>query len=713
MTENFKFNLIEEFSGYNSCRDKTTIDPSFLIRGSLNTYFKRSGTVATRPGLKRRGAIDATQAGIKSSFEWESNVGITYPLRVVNNKLQVEINLVWYDLYEHTTLLNPARSLTRFVFDIWWSDNAQKDILIMCRGDDTLLSWNGGVALVDSSAVVTNSISAITVSAGGSGYVVGDIVTILGGITPATFLITGVTAGAVTGFSFINPGAGYVTGSSINSTTNGAGTGATFNITSVASATNIVKQGTDTFEAIGFSNNNALSSIVDRYVVIGGVEYLYSTDGTNLFIFATPTINQGDVIITSVFVHDNEPINGYKCDFIKILNNQLLVGSYSSRLVYLSADIDFTDFSNGGSYVPGDPDQIILDTVAKGIGIKDDKAIIFGGNADLYVVTLNTPVPISYSVPGEAGPRFIITKVEKQVLAANSAALAHEFIGNFADDLIWLDQDNQLRTLGSFSQIFTIKPTLLSLPVQEELSEDDFTDGHLRIIGDTVYISEPISGRDWMYQVRQILNDRGEITSQRMWHPPQVRNISRFALINGVIYGHSNTNPQIYQMWDTGQWFDDSPDEQELPYLCRMKMAYRSHKERFILKTFDKLAFEGYMEEGVNLNCYVYFEYQGSAGIENLNVNSVDSPTKFYSGISPFSLGDSSLGDNPLGVGVTPEGDEQDSLAKFRTIADVNPINCFEYSIELYTSDVDSRWEILTLGDNARAASELPAYLRK
>src|SRR3990167_5283251 len=109
LSNTFDFTLIEDFPGYNSASDKTKIDPGFLIRGSKNVYKKLSGTIASRPGLKRRGSADSTDAGVKAEFVWNTNVDTTRPLRICNNKLQVESDIVttgtyvWYDLLVTST----------------------------------------------------------------------------------------------------------------------------------------------------------------------------------------------------------------------------------------------------------------------------------------------------------------------------------------------------------------------------------------------------------------------------------------------------------------------------------------------------------------------------------------------------------------------------------------------------------------------------------
>ncbi len=713
----FDFKLIEEFGSYNSARDKTTLLPNFLIRGSKNVYKKVSGTIASRPGLKRRGSADSTDAGVTSSFEWQTSKGHSRPLRVSNGKLEVESDIVtpgtyvWYELFATGAITTSlATTFTRWVFDTWWHAQEKKDIAIMVRGDDKIIHWSGGIGKVGSIGTVSGAVTGVVWTAG-TGYEAGDLLTIPNGDGEAQIRLIAVDGtGAPTTIDFVNQGSGYSAAAGV-SPTGGSGTGGTITIT--VGTVDAILTDSGNWTDYGFSE-----IYNEGKVVINGVEYTYIGISDNQLTGVTPSpasLVAGDVVVQSVIVADDEPLDGFECDFLKVIGNQILVGSYSSREIYISADVlgnGLFDFENAGSYVPGDPDKITLDNLAKGIGAQDGKAFIFAGDSDLYVVTLNSIPAISFTNPSESGARYIITKVEKKILPNLNSALGHEFIGNFGSDLVWLDQKNQVRSLGSVINIDRPIPVHVSLPIKEELSEDDFTGGHLRVIDDTVYITAPNNTRDWMYTVRETLTDDGGVTSEKIWHPPQVRGISRFAVIDGVIYGHSNANPQIYQVWDTDQWYDDNPDDEEIPYTCIARFPYQQHGKRQGMIVFDQIYFEGYMPEGVELLGNAYIDYQGASALQNFVINDETKPAKFWLGNPYPSLGDSPLGDNPLGDGIVPEGGDQELIPKFRKIVGLTGVNHFESSIEVYSIEVNSRWELLAWGTNVREATQQPVHIK-
>jgi hypothetical protein len=626
LSSNFEFRLEDSFPGYDSAADQTNLASVWLVKGSQNVYRKISGTIAARPGLLRRGSADNTIAGVKSSTEWETSLGATRVIRVANNKLQVESDVVttgtyvWYDLVLTSTLVNPAATLTRFIFDAWWDNTEKKDRLLMVRGDSNILHWSGGLCTVASGTANT--------------------------------------------------------------------------ITKLDS--------TKTWAQEGFATNTA----GEKKIVINGTEYTYTGgETTQTLTGVSPTaagLSSGQVAVQSVIIESSEPAAGFNADFLKTIGNQVFVGSYTSRLIYISADDSFTNYTVPTPRTPGDPELLTLDNTAKGISVRKGNAHIGAGRADWYSVQFND-LTVGSTLTQQ-------TAVSKQEVADLSAPYAHEFIDTVGDDIVYLAQDQQLRILGDFRNLFQPRYPLLSQQLQTELALEDFTGGHLRCIGDTTYITAPNSGKDYMYQVRDIIDESGNITAQRIWHPPQVRNIARFASIDGVTYGHSNANPQIYQVWDTEQWHDDSPSNEALPYTCVARFAYQQlisfvHHRKFNrrqgLQQFDKVYSEGYISTGTDLTLNIYGDYQGSTSSQSVTVSSAGSPATFFSGISAPSLGDSSLGVNELGDDYGEETTSQDQLPKFRVINDVNPTDVFEYQLEYISDSVDSRWELLACGTNA------------
>lgn len=452
-------------------------------------------------------------------------------------------------------------------------------------------------------------------------------------------------------------------------------------------------------------------------VYINGNSYTYSgiTNETLTGVSANPTGEaNGSIVILAPITTASKPVSGFICDFIKVIGNQVYVGSYTSRQVFVSDTTDYTDYTVPATRAPGDPYIYTLDSNCKGIGVRLGEAYIFGGTSDLYLLHWKqTTVGDTIPILSEIGTG------EKKVLASLDACLAHEFIDNVGDDLIWLTQGHQLKTFGTYRNLLQPVFPTLSKQIKTELEETDFTGGHLRAINESIYITSPITGNTYWLQQRVSVTPEGNITTERLWQPPQVWGGSRIALINGVEYIHSSSNPQLYQMFNTGQWHDDSPSDEELPYEAFMIMAYRGvmnskgYVNRAQLLSFDKTFFEGYMTQGSKLYGQILYDYQGVTSTLNIDINTIVSPARFTGyGTSGISLGDAPLGDNPLGDGLNTAVNDQDTIPKFKKIKTLPLTNCFEYQMIVGSTDAGSRWEILCLGTNAQPCEEKANFLQ-
>lgn len=605
--DQFEFEIISDFVGYVTTKDKTDTAANVLVRGSKNVIKKDSGTIAVRDGLKRRGVADSAAQGVAASYEWSTSWGATRVLRVLDDttaggdgKLQVEYydgsNYQWADL-------QTALSLTRYIFSPWWNDSAKKDKLIMVRGDDNLYSWEGGLGLITGTTVNTITLD----------------------VAPATN-------------GFINAG-------------------------------NVIINGT-TYAYTGISGND-----------LTGV----TADPTGEAI--------GSAVVSEVVTNTDSPAANFANDFIITVGNQIVVGSYVDRRVFLSSSTNFTNFTVPSPRAAGDPEMLVLDNNPTGFAVRQGNLHISAGLSDWYVVSY-TDIAVGTDLTQQ-------TVVDKQQTAALSAAKAQEFIDTVGDNIVYMDQNNQIRLYGIARNIVTAVYPSISQQIRLELESLDFTGGALRAIGELIYITCPLNGSVYIHETRETIDGNGNVIAERLWHPPQIWVASRVALIGGETYVHSTANPQLYQTWNTMQYQDDSPSDEPMPYDAVVRWAYQNTDRRQGMTTLSKIYVEGYMTPGTNLNAYLLSDYQGASGSQNPNVNSIASPADFFIGANAPSLGDYSLGDNPLGDGLTDEENDQEQLPKFRAILDVSQINCFEYQVIFYSYDIGSRWEILAWGTNA------------
>jgi hypothetical protein len=317
----------------------------------------------------------------------------------------------------------------------------------------------------------------------------------------------------------------------------------------------------------------------------------------------------------------------------------------------------------------------------RGIGVRQGNAHIAFGTGSWAVVTFKD-ITVGSTLAQK-------TDVAVKPIARGQGALAHEFIGNVGDTIVYLAQDNQVRLFTDSNLSYTPTYPSISLEVANELSGVNFTGGHLACIGEYTYITSPATGLVYLYQVRQTINNDGVAVGERLWHPPFTWAVSRVEDIGGGLYGFSSTENTIFKLLDTGIWKDQVSSGEYVSYNCVAAFAYRTGDRRQGLISFDKVFTEGYIVSGSQLDVTVNYNFNGSTA---KSTRSVD-PYLFSDYAS--SLGDNSLGDVSLG-----DDSSVSSFPKFRSIVSQSLRNIFEFQV-IYSSDTaESRWEILTYGVN-------------
>lgn len=316
-------------------------------------------------------------------------------------------------------------------------------------------------------------------------------------------------------------------------------------------ANTITKTGSTSWQQAGFSTTSG-----EKTIVINGTTYTYTGgESTTTLTGVTPDPSGeavGSIVLQAVQVSTDTPAAGFMNDFIKVINNQVYVGSYVSRLCYISANDDFTNYTVPTPRAAGDPELLTLDATLQGIGVRQGKAHIGIGTSAWAIVSF-ADITVGTTLTQQ-------TTVTVKPVALQQAPYAHEFIDSVGDNLIYLGQDQQVRSFGDFNNLFTSGYPSLSQEIATELDEEVFTGGSLRCIGEFMYVIAPNSGKVYLRQERTTVDFGGNIVAERLWHSPFIWNLTRIDSIDGVVVGFSNANPQIYQLWDTNQWHDDSPN---------------------------------------------------------------------------------------------------------------------------------------------------------
>jgi len=739
----FTFDLIgaekSDFLGYMSSEDPTKVAREMMIRGSQNVILRDNRNIGPREGKLRYDPADATDDGVVASFDWNDVDGNQLLVRVLESgalQFYRTSNETWYTIATYP-------DNTDFSFAKWWDNVNAKELLVMANGQNALIAWPGGLTdgvgevnpdnsiyselntVVDAFSFTsiptgvqavsytpptgaiqmgiafesnpTNStflifnIASTSFSLAETSFI--EFVDVLG--SPATPNVAQVLIGSSKEDTAANVLALLQDPGSDTATQKGwgdVGTTTLIGFSTYAIVDALETAGSETWTEQGFIDNGS--------IIINDVEYTYSLVAGDYLINISGFPPQSTFGYSGITTTTGVPTTDYLVDFILVLNNQVATFSYTDRVVYLSSDEDYTDFTNAGDYVPGDPDFVILDEFPKGGIVRSDSIYVGAGNSAWYEITPNSPIEYVTAVG-----RLVIVKVTKFVGAGLTAPLGFNFVTSLGEDIIYIGQDNQLRTLGFYRNINAQKSPALSLPVRQELIEEDFTGGCLRAIDEYVYMVAPLSGKVYLYETKDNVDEVGNITTKRNWQPPQIWNISRLAVVNGEPHGYSTSTPQLYQLVNTSIWHDQtSVSGQQSPYISVARFAYSRFGDRNRLGAFDKVYYEGYIEPYSDLRANVYYDYRGATRLEENVLSSVSSTPVLFGGDGITLIGGATIGNTTIGGGRRDV--DYGPLPKFRAITNVVKDNCYEYNIELVSEEVDARWEIISLGANAQAVTD-------
>ena len=225
--------------GYRNREDISTLPANTLVAGSQNVLTNTYGRVFSRAGYTLDGTASGVNNGIVSSYDWNTPPsGVVRNLRAGGNASigsgYMEVRNVdstgkvtWNKLLTNLNSVN-------FNFAPWWNNTQQINEVLMVNGGQQIYDWNGATATVSATSDSASAIMSIgtTPVAAGSGYVVGDVITISGG-TGGTASVNSIVNGYVTALTMFSGGNSYAV-NDIISVGSSSGYGCTIKVTGVS-----------------------------------------------------------------------------------------------------------------------------------------------------------------------------------------------------------------------------------------------------------------------------------------------------------------------------------------------------------------------------------------------------------------------------------------------------------------------------------------------
>ena len=416
--------------------------------------------------------------------------------------------------------------------------------------------------------------------------------------------------------------------------------------------------------------------------------FAYTGQQTSTFSGISPdptsfTFNSSSLVVQEIRPNVNTPALNFVSDTIKILNNQVWVGSQNSRNVYVSKNTSYTDYTFSAPRVAGEGELLTLDDTTIGFEVADDdKMLIFSGKDRIYQVSFEIS-------SGSTGDREL-SKVRPLLVSSGQGAMSQELIAKIKQAVIWVDNNKELVELGQVENLPSTQAVSISDPIKPDFINADFTNGEIEFWRNSVFITAPPDGKIFIYDL-----------AKKFWQPPQIIGMRRLSQYDNLLYGHNQSVPETYQLF-TGL------NDNNNPMAAKAHFAYINGGKRDALKNFNRYFTELYLASNTKLNVSILYDWLGAKGITTYELDGADQ-TFLFNPTVDASLGVNPLGTNPLG-GLTSVGE---NLPKYRRLKPLVPKDFFEYQVRFESEDIDYAWQILANGSNLSLSQNSPTTITK
>lgn len=459
-------------------------------------------------------------------------------------------------------------------------------------------------------------------------------------------------------------------------------------ITTFASATGatITKQGVETWAELSFYTTGT------RQVVIDGITYTYTGgQGTTTLTGVTPNPTLGAhavgaVIHQAIRTTANSTMTGipatFPNDLIAVLQNNIYVASLTQRFVYVSKLNSFTDYSYSSPPLPGDGALLTLDGSVVGMIPQEEAMYITAGKDYWYQTT------VTLSADQLNG----ILSVTRLKTGPRQAAKSQAMMNKIKNSVVFVSNEPTIDTLGRVELIQTPQSTNLSDPIKLSVDSYDFTDGSVFYFRNFTYIAIPAQG------IVLVFNH-----AKSWWEAPQILPISRFAVIDGLLYGHSSQTPETYHLFN-------GVDDNGNPIDARALFSYLEYGDRAQQKNATGIYTEGYISSNTQLVVSLVYDYKGYSGISEYIIDGGDNSI-IFDGVFDGSLGKNSLGKASLGGSL--DNVDETLPPKFRIINTFSKTDFYELQIAYSSNGIGQNWELLAFGPNTQFSTSTQGKISK
>ena len=455
-------------------------------------------------------------------------------------------------------------------------------------------------------------------------------------------------------------------------------------VASSVTTNTIVKAGTNTFAQNRFYANRNRTLINVRT----GTEYTYTGGaGTTTLTGVSPDptgeILANDVLIQKIVTQTDKPAANRNNDTILIFENQLVIGSFDDNEVFFSQNDDYDDFTYSTPRVAGEGGLLALDGPSGGFGILSNNLLAFAGRDSIFKakyqqITVSTTLAETLAV-------------QKLKSGIDQSAQSPDAIVPVGNALAYLSYEPALRLVEQVSDLEGPQLKTLSNPIKPDFDAETWTNAQGLWYKNALYLSAPSNSK--LYILEFLEDADGKL--RRFWQPPQILPARSLAVIDGDLYGHSNSVAETYKLFDG--YSDVNSDDDKIPINAIAVFAYNDYGKRALLKNFDEYMVEGYISPATkDLLLTLNYGYGGYTQILEKTIDGTDEDIleDFVSGVS---LGQAPLGQEPIGGSASVPADSRKFSVNFEIARD----DFNQIQAKFSTNEVDRYFAILSHGSNA------------
>lgn len=464
--------------------------------------------------------------------------------------------------------------------------------------------------------------------------------------------------------------------------------------------TTVTKGGTDTFA------QNRFYTTRDKVVICvrTGTEYTYSGGESTITLTGiadTTGLIVGDILVQKIVTASNKPAASHTNDTIFTFENQVCIGSDANEEGYLSSNDDYDDFSFSSPRISGEGGLLTLTDPIKGFGVLGSTLVIFAGRSSIFQAEY-TQITVGSTLAETL-------KVKKLQTGIDQSAINQELIIPIGNEIAFVSHEPALRVISNPNDLIGVNPETYSNPIRPDFDAEG-VDGFSGATGiwykNAIYIQSRV---DSLQFVLEFVED-ADGKKRRFWQAPQTLPMGSLSIIDGSLHGHSNAVPETYELYSgtSDAEYEDIEAEDKQAFEAVMAFAYRTGKDRANLKNMDEYFSEGQILENTDITLKLLYDFGGATDTVQKTIEGDDGDLT-YEDITLASLGQASLGTNPLGASSV----EPENTLKYRVIFEL-PKEDFHEIQEIYTTNTpDAYFSVISRGMNMKLSTRKDNIIRR